>query len=129
MPENIYEFRLQRGDESRWTALNPTLGPGEPGVELDTGRFKIGDGNTEWNDLPYYLTEPYVVGLIEVALAETGGLSSDPRIGDLGDLNTTDQTLIVSAINEVLSTIDTRITARIGDEETDLVALYNAAKA
>lgn len=106
MAENIYEFRFQRGSSARWTELNPTLGPGEPGVEIDTGLFKMGDGNTPWNDLHYYLTEPYILGMIEVELAETGGLSSDPRVGDLEDLTTTAKDLIVSAINEVKSSVD-----------------------
>ena len=30
---------------------NPTLAQGELGIELDTGRFKIGDGVTAWNTL------------------------------------------------------------------------------
>lgn len=104
MGEPIYEFRLQRGTAARWAQLNPTLGPGEPGVEIDTGLLKIGDGNTAWNDLEYYLTESYILGMIEVELAETGGLTSDPRVGDLGDLTTSAKTTIVDAINEVDAT-------------------------
>lgn len=86
MATPTYEFRFQRGSANRWTELNPTLGSGEPGVEVDTGLFKIGDGNTPWVDLEYYLTEPYVTGLIEVMLAEE---PSDPiyvpfgRVGNL----------------------------------------------
>lgn len=99
-----YEFRFQRGTSERWEELNPVLGPAEPGVELDTGLFKIGDGHTEWNDLDYYLTELYITGLIEVQLAETGGLSSDPRVGDLEELTTTARDTLVEAINEVNAT-------------------------
>ena len=32
---------------------NPTLAQGEIGIELDTNRFKIGDGVRGWNTLPY----------------------------------------------------------------------------
>ena len=32
---------------------NPTLAQGELGIELDTGRIKIGDGVTAWNTLKY----------------------------------------------------------------------------
>lgn len=101
MGETIYDFQFQRGTAARWTQLNPALRSGEPGFEIDTGLFKIGDGSTEWNDLEYYLTEEYITALIEVQLAETGGLSSDPRIGDLEDLTTTVKDFIVNAINEV----------------------------
>ena len=45
---------------------NPVLSAGEPGFELDTGKLKIGDGSTYWNDLPY-LAEGYI-GDIETAI-------------------------------------------------------------
>lgn len=101
MVNTTYEFRFQRGSSNRWEELNPILGSGEPGVEVDTGLFKIGDGSSYWNDLEYFLTEGYVSGLVEVIIAESGGLSSDPRIGDMGDLTTSAKNLLVAAINEV----------------------------
>jgi len=97
----VYEFRFQRGSKSRWAELDPVLGSGEPGVEVDTGLFKVGDGHTSWNDLEYFLTESYVSGIVEVIIAETGGILADPRIGDLADLTTASQDLLVNAINEV----------------------------
>ena len=30
---------LKRGTSTNWTTINPTLGPGEPGFELDTGKL------------------------------------------------------------------------------------------
>jgi hypothetical protein len=96
-----YEFRFQRGSSDRWTELNPVLGAGEPGVEVDTGLFKIGDGHTAWASLSYFLTEPYVAGIVEVIIAETGGVLTDPRVGDLGELTTASKVTIVAAINEV----------------------------
>jgi hypothetical protein len=103
---NTYEFRFQRGSANRWEELNPTLGAGEPGVELDTGLFKIGNGSSPWDELEYFLTEPYVLGLVEVILAETGGILVDPRVGDLGELTTTAQETLVEAINEVAAQVD-----------------------
>lgn len=45
---------VHRHDTSaNWTSINPTLSQGEFGVEDDTGKFKIGDGQTAWNSLPY----------------------------------------------------------------------------
>lgn len=46
-------FKLKRGLASRWIEVNPILAQGEPGFILDENRFKIGDGITPWNDLPY----------------------------------------------------------------------------
>jgi hypothetical protein len=38
---------------ANWTAANPVLAAGELGVETDTRFYKIGDGTTPWNALPY----------------------------------------------------------------------------
>ena len=47
------KFQLRRDTAANWTAVNPTLGPGEPALEINTRRVKYGDGVTAWNDLPY----------------------------------------------------------------------------
>jgi hypothetical protein len=47
-------LQLRRDTLSRWQEFNPVLGSGEPGYELDTGRLKVGDGNTVWSHLPYF---------------------------------------------------------------------------
>ena len=46
-------IQLRRGGAQEWANANPTLAQGELGIELDTGRFKIGDGVTAWNSLRY----------------------------------------------------------------------------
>ena len=46
-------IQLRRGGAQEWANANPTLAQGEFGVELDTGRIKIGDGVTPWNSLRY----------------------------------------------------------------------------
>lgn len=46
-------IKLRRGTAAAWTSANPTLASGEPGVETDTGKFKIGDGTTDWVSLAY----------------------------------------------------------------------------
>lgn len=46
-------FKLKRGLSARWAEVNPILAEGEPGFVLDENRFKIGNGVTPWNDLPY----------------------------------------------------------------------------
>ena len=38
---------------ANWVASNPILLNGELGIESDTGRFKFGDGSTEWIKTPY----------------------------------------------------------------------------
>ncbi|MCK9569083.1 hypothetical protein M0R72_09085 [Candidatus Pacearchaeota archaeon] len=36
-----------------WTGADPILAAGTIGIETDTGKFKIGDGTTEWTNLLY----------------------------------------------------------------------------
>lgn len=52
------QIKLRRDVSSAWTSSNPILGSGEPGFETDTGKFKIGDGSTNWNNLAYSNTLP-----------------------------------------------------------------------
>ena len=54
-------FQLKRGTAARWKELNPVLRQGEPGFEYDTGKLKIGDGLTAYNDLKYQTSKDYVV--------------------------------------------------------------------
>lgn len=48
------EIRHRRGPAAEWATKNPILAAGEKGVDLDTGWFKLGNGVTPWNDLPYF---------------------------------------------------------------------------
>jgi hypothetical protein len=63
----------KRGTAEVWTQLNPVLARAEIGYERDTGRFKIGDGSSQWTALPYAATQPGhqhpitdIIGLDEV---------------------------------------------------------------
>ena len=49
----IYTILLKRGKSSSWASKNIILQNGEPGFEIDTGKLKIGNGVSAWNDLPY----------------------------------------------------------------------------
>ena len=56
---------LRNGTSEQWAEANPVLLKGELGVENDTNRFKIGDGITAWDELPY--SDKEVRDLIEDA--------------------------------------------------------------
>lgn len=51
---------IRRDLAANWANLanNPILGDGEMGYEKDTGKMKIGDGITPWNNLPYFPNIP-----------------------------------------------------------------------
>jgi len=46
-------IQLRRGTAAEWTAANPVLAQGEPGIETDTGKQKFGNGVAVWTALPY----------------------------------------------------------------------------
>ena len=56
--DNISKILLRQDSKANWENANTILGAGELGVAFDNSKvwgFKIGDGTTSWNDLPYYL--------------------------------------------------------------------------
>lgn len=46
-------IQQRNGTAAEWTSANPVLAIGEMGVELDTHKFKVGDGVATWSALPY----------------------------------------------------------------------------
>jgi len=60
MPTNIHNIiKFRRGTAAEWASSEPQPGGevlrlGEPGYEKDTGKLKIGDGITPWNNLSYF---------------------------------------------------------------------------
>jgi hypothetical protein len=50
------KIQLRRDTALNWTNTNPTLSQGEVGFETDSYKIKIGDGTTDWINLPYYST-------------------------------------------------------------------------
>jgi hypothetical protein len=52
MPVNNL-IQLRRGTAAQWITADPILESGEAGFETDTGKFKIGDGATDWVELKY----------------------------------------------------------------------------
>jgi len=55
-------IQWRRGTASQWTSSNPTLAQGEPGFELDTLLWKVGDGVKNWGALPYASGPPGPTG-------------------------------------------------------------------
>jgi len=71
------KIQLRRDTAANWTAHNPILADGEPGIETDTKKIKVGNGVLAWNSLLYayyiydQLATESIAGLVEAAtLAE-----------------------------------------------------------
>jgi len=82
-----YRILLRRDLSLTWNYNDPVLMSGEQGYETDTRKMKIGDGQTPWSQLPYYigLTGPKgdqgVTGI-------TGGTGATGEKGATGDPGT-----------------------------------------
>ena len=46
-------IQQRRDSAANWTSVNPILAEGEIGAEIDTHKWKLGDGLTAWSSLPY----------------------------------------------------------------------------
>jgi hypothetical protein len=49
----VADLRVRRDTAANWTSTNPILGSGEPGLETDTGKLKMGNGTSSWTSLAY----------------------------------------------------------------------------
>jgi hypothetical protein len=47
-------IQFRRDTAATWSSVNPTLAEGEVGLELDTGKIKIGNGSSSWANLTYF---------------------------------------------------------------------------
>jgi len=56
-PSGPVKVAFRSDTPENWRAANPVLLAGEPAYELGTGKVKIGDGRTNYNDLRYQLEQ------------------------------------------------------------------------
>lgn len=107
-------MQQRRGTAAQWTSANPVLAAGEIGFEIDTYKFKIGDGINQWGDLDYFgASDDVLANLIDGApealdtLNElAAAIGDDPAFAN-AVLTHTDATLGVHGIanTEALLTI------------------------
>lgn len=70
---------IMRNDPAAtWESQNPTLAKGEIGIEIDTRKFKVGDGTTAWSALKYASG-----GNVEVKTAAPATTDVDYQIGTM----------------------------------------------
>lgn len=115
-------FRLKRGTAEAWARNNPVLALAEPGFEYDTGKLKIGDGVTAWNDLKYFsdsvnlrrdndynykkIENTFVPEYGEVCLVDVAGYGLRAKVGDgistYAQLPYTDETILQNIDNLIV---------------------------
>lgn len=86
---------LLRNDlATAWTTANPILLKGEIGIEIDTNKFKIGDGTKKWNELSYVGTDIEIVGSGSVIVDAVVNKSTGKLTLTKGDI--TDENIILA---------------------------------
>lgn len=113
-------IKLRRDTATRWQNINPVLSLGEPGVETDTGKMKIGDGAKTWNTLDYFAgdatggaADRLVNGDKEVILSEEGFTTfptfqtgTESLFVQGAEIGSTNSGIAISANNQVILTAD-----------------------
>ena len=79
------KIQVRRLTSASFFSQNPILAAGEPGLEIDTGKIKYGNGTSAWNDLPYSGGGASSGGVSSVA-GRTGDIVLSS--GDITDFNT-----------------------------------------
>ena len=80
-------IKIRRDTAANWTATNPILASGEPGLETDTLAIKYGDGVTAWVDLPYGTIEAALT-VINPAQANITSVGTLTNLSVAGNVNT-----------------------------------------
>ena len=108
-----YRILLRRDLSQNWNYNDPVLMSGEPGYEMDTRKFKIGDGQTPWSQLQYYMgvTGPAGISDVPGATGATGATGPTGPTGPTGISNVPGPTGVTGPIG---STGPTGVTGPIG---------------
>ena len=110
------QLQFRRGTAAQWATDNPVLAPGELGLEKDTQQFKIGDGVTLWNSLPYGgLMGPTGLAGTTGATGPTGVAGSATNTGATGPTGFTGFTGFTGATGAIGATGFTGFTGATGD--------------
>jgi hypothetical protein len=102
---SVERIQNRRGTSEQWLLRNPILGSGEIGFEVNTGKFKMGDGTSTWSQLSYFETSDG----IDIDLSNYYTKSqTDTNIG----------TAIAALVDSAPSTLDTlnEIATALGDD-------------
>jgi hypothetical protein len=88
------QIKLRRDTAANWTASNPVLALGEPGIETNTRKIKYGDGTTAWTALAYSAGDVNFSG-------DYNDLTNKPSIPDGTYDSLTGKPSLVTAIDDL----------------------------
>lgn len=126
------QIQLRNDTTAAWTANDPVLALGEIGIDTDLGQLRIGDGESTWSELPYFVNAAAIGGQLEgflledekgvaegvATLDETGNIP-ESQLGAAQTIAETAASAAVTAIvgsaPEVLNTLN-ELAAALGDD-------------
>lgn len=109
------KIQVRRDMAICWTSTM-ILDQGEIGFEIDTGKFKIGDGISQWSALTYFTPGGAGGGVVDVQALSAAGLATQSYVDSV-----TSSTL--QTLQSEFVTLDTRTTGSY----TNLVSLISSA--
>ena len=121
---------LRNDTANNWTTNNPVLLKGEIGLETDTGKYKIGDGTSNWQALQYYVnldqdSKTSLDTLIEML--------DDDNFGKVNDVQVNGTTVVADKVANISigmlttsTTTQSEVTA--GESFTNNIVLHKVAK-
>ena len=86
---------LRNDSAANWTTNNPTLAKGQIGIQIDTKKFKFGDGTTAWNSLSYGAGAD-----IPLASAQVNGLMSSSDFSKLAGVTAGAQPNVIQVVKK-----------------------------
>jgi hypothetical protein len=115
----------RRGTAAQWTSANPILSPGEIGFEIDTNKFKIGDGTTRWASLIYFTAD--AAAALEDLIDGAPGLLDTlnelaAAVGDDANFFSTVTTNIATAKSQAISTAAADATTKANTAKSEAIS-------
>lgn len=77
-------IQQRRDTAATWTSVNPVMYEGETGHETDTGKWKLGDGVTDWIGLPYKAGVDSVAGKTGAVLLDVDDVTGAAPLASPG---------------------------------------------
>jgi hypothetical protein len=110
-------MQQRRGTASQWISANPVLAAGEIGFEIDTNKFKMGDGVSQWDDLGYFLDETALDGNFDdyIPLTQKGAANGVATLDGSGAIPVSQLGNLIADAPELLNTLE-EISAALGDD-------------
>lgn len=121
---------LRNDTANNWTTNNPVLLKGEIGLESDTGKYKIGDGTSNWQALSYYVnldqdSKTSLDTLIEMLNDEDFGKVDDVKVNGTTVVENKVASISIGVLT-TSATTQSEVTA--GESFTNNIVLHKIAK-